>query len=133
MQISDPQKRAHLHNNDISQEEPLLVDPGKEEPTEYISFRGEVAFAVTESIKGEVTIEILQLNRNILNEARFKHLDEMKRLYELTRVAASKPDNIELQKLTQQAEKILQNAISDKAEFAAATREALKTEFKFIN
>jgi uncharacterized protein (TIGR02646 family) len=131
--LSDPQKRAHLHNNDISQEEPLLVDPGKEEPTEHISFRREVAFPVPESIKGEVTIEILQLNRDVLNKARFKHLDKMKALYEVTKIATSEPDNIELQELAQQAEKILQNAISDKAEFAAATREALKTEFTFIN
>jgi hypothetical protein len=120
-----------LHNNDISQEEPLLVDPGKEEPAEHISFRGEVAFP--ESIKGEVTIEILQLNRDVLNERRFKHLVEMKLKYDVIIVAASKPDDIEWQELAQQVEKILQDAISDKAEFAAATREALNTKFKFIN
>ncbi len=131
--LLDPQKRAHLHNNDISQEEPLLVDPGKEEPSEHISFRGEVAFPVPESIKGEVTIENLQLNRDILNEARFKHLDEMKTLYEFTKIATSQPQNIQFQKLAEAAKQKLQNAISDKAEFAAATREALKTEFKFIN
>jgi uncharacterized protein (TIGR02646 family) len=130
--LVDPKQRAHLYSNDIAPEEPLFIDPGKEEPSEYIRFRGEVPYPVERSIKGKLTLEMLKLDRSILNDARLVHLRTLKTLYEVVEVAAKKPQDKDLQALAIKADGILQDAISDQGEFAAATRIAFKDRFKFI-
>jgi 5-methylcytosine-specific restriction endonuclease McrA len=130
--LLDPQKRAQLCGNNIGIEEPLFIDPGKEEPSLHIGFRGEVPYPVPGSAKGKVTLEVLKLDRSILNDARLVHLQKLKTLYEVIEVAAAKPQDLELQKLAVKADGILQDAISDKGEFAAATRAAFENRFQFI-
>jgi hypothetical protein len=130
--LVDPKQRAHLYNNDIATEEPLFIDPGKEEPSQHIGFRGEMPYSIPGSIKGKPTIEILKLNRDILNDARLEHLQKLKLLHQLIEVALTQPQNKALQDLAAKVEKTLQDAISDSAEFAAATRAALQDQFKFV-
>jgi hypothetical protein len=90
-------------------------------------------YAVPESIKGEPTIKILKLDREDLNEWRLKHLQNMKLLFQFVKSSASLPQNKNLRDLVAKAEKNLQDAISDKGEFAAATRAALQDQFKFVS
>ncbi|MGB8700070.1 MAG: hypothetical protein WCD18_11695 [Thermosynechococcaceae cyanobacterium] len=130
--LVDPAKRAQLQNNDIALEDPLFVDPGKEEPSHHIGFRGETPYPIPDSIKGKTTISSLKLDRDILNDARLRHLQTLKTLYQLTEVAIKQPQNKTLQDLAAEAEKALQDAISDQAEFAAATRAALQDQFKYV-
>jgi uncharacterized protein (TIGR02646 family) len=130
--LVNPTNRAHLHNNDISLEEPLLVDPGKEEPSQHILFRGADPLPVAGSIKGRTTIDLVGLDRSILNHARLEHLKKMKGLYKFITDAATKPQSQALQNLVAEAKDVLQSAISDKGEFAAATRAALQDQFKFV-
>jgi uncharacterized protein (TIGR02646 family) len=130
--LKDPKTRAQINNNDILQEDSLFVNPGKEEPSRHIGFRGEMPYPVTGSIKGKPTIESLKLDRSILNEARHNHLKLMKRLYDVVELAKQQLENRKLQDLADKAEETLQDAISDQAEFAAATRAALKDQFKFV-
>jgi 5-methylcytosine-specific restriction endonuclease McrA len=130
--LLDPQKRAHLHGNNIGLEEPLFIDPGKEEPSLHIGFRGEVPYPVAGSKKGKMTLEMLNLDRSILNDARLVHLQKLKTLHEVVEVAAVKPQDKALQNLAVKAKGILQDAISDGGEFAAATRAAFENRFRFI-
>jgi uncharacterized protein (TIGR02646 family) len=130
--LLDPQKRAHLCGNNIGLEEPLFIDPGKEEPSRHIGFRGEVPYPVAGSAKGKMTIEMLKLNRSILNDARLVHLQNLKTLYEVVEISAAKPQDKELQDLALKADGILQNAVSEQGEFAAATRAAFENRFQFI-
>ena len=130
--LVNPTKRAHLHNNDISVEEPLLVDPGKEDPSQHIVFRGAEPLPVAGSIKGKTTIDLVGLDRSILNYARLEHLKKMKAIYDWKIDAETKPQSQGRQNLVAEAEAVLQSAISDKGEYAAATRTALQDGFKFI-
>jgi uncharacterized protein (TIGR02646 family) len=130
--LSDPANRAQFHNNDITLEEPLFVNPGEEEPSQHIGFRGEVPYAIPGSIKGKPTIQILKLDRNILNDARLRHLKTQRNLYNIVQLASQKPKDQEWQALAIEAKKTLQDAIADQAEFAAATRTALQDQFKFV-
>lgn len=130
--LADPLTRAQWNNNDITLENPLFVNPGHENPSQHIGFRGQVPYAVPESIKGEPTIKILKLDREDLNEWRLKHLQNMKLLFRLVKASTTLPQTKESQNLVARAEKTLQDAISDQGEFAAATRAALDNQFKFV-
>jgi hypothetical protein len=130
--LADPSTRAQLNNNDITLEKPLFVNTGHEDPSQHIGFRGEVPYAIPESIKGEPTIKMLNLDREDLNEWRLKHLREKKLLFQFVKSSAKLPQNKKLRDVVSQAAKNLQDAISDQGEFAAATRAALDDEFKFV-
>jgi uncharacterized protein (TIGR02646 family) len=130
--ITYPKKRAHFHSNDITVENPLFVDPGKDEPSNHISFRGEMPYAVRGNKKGKTTINNLGLDREILNDARLRHLQTMKILHQLIELAAEEPYNQNLQELAQQAKQTLKNATSNCAEFSAATCAAAKNNFERV-
>ena len=130
--IADTKKRAHLHNNNIKLEQPLFINPGKDEPSRHIGFRGEMPYAIRGNKKGKTTIENLGLDRNILNDIRLEHLQKMKIIYQLIQVAVEDLDNQELQKLAQQAKENLEHAVSDQGEFAAAMRASLNDGFDSI-
>jgi hypothetical protein len=98
----------------------------------HIGFRGEVAHSVRQSLKGQITIEILGLNRGILNNVRLCHLQKMKIFYNFVQLAASRLDDHDLQLLAQQADKELKKAVLDSAEYAAVTRQAIKDKFQGI-
>jgi S-adenosylmethionine:diacylglycerol 3-amino-3-carboxypropyl transferase len=87
---------------------------------------------VAGSIKGKTTIDLVRLDRSILNHARLEHLKKMKGLYKFITVAETKTQSQALQNLIAEAQDVLQSAISDKGEFAAATRTALQDGFQFI-
>jgi uncharacterized protein (TIGR02646 family) len=130
--LAYPVTRAQLNNNDIILEDPLFVNPGEEDPSQHISFRGEVPYPIPGSTKGQPTITALKLDRDILNDARLRHLKMQKALYEIIQLASKKPKNDDWQAFhdqAAQAQKMLEEAISDHAEFAAATRAALQDKF----
>jgi uncharacterized protein (TIGR02646 family) len=130
--LTDPSTRAQLNNNDITSEKPLFVNPGQEDPSQHIGFKGAKPYPIPGSIKGKLTIKILQLDRDILNDARLRHLKIHRNLYNIIQLASKKTEDKEWQDSAADAKKILQDAISDKGEFAAATRAALQDQFKSV-
>jgi uncharacterized protein (TIGR02646 family) len=75
-----PGKRARSHKDDVTAEKPLLVDPARDDPEGFISFREEVPYAVNGNARGESTIKILGLKREALAESRRDHLNRVKAL-----------------------------------------------------
>lgn len=130
--LQNPAARAANHKQRIDSEQPLFVDPGTENPEEFIGFRGEVAFAINGNQKGQVTIDSLKLNQRSLPEARFQRLDLLKGLHGIVKLAAKQPSDIELQKEAEKATELLEKAVRDSAEFSAAARCAIDTNFKFM-
>lgn len=130
--IDDSSQRAHTSQNDITIENPLLIDPGQENPGKYISFRAETAYSIRDNIKGITTIESMKLNRDVLMDIRLQRLQILKELHTIQQLARNDPDNSELQETAIRAKQFIQNAIHDSAEFAATTRQAVKTEFKWV-
>jgi uncharacterized protein (TIGR02646 family) len=130
--LVDPTQRAHVCDNNIMVETPMFIDPGRENPAKYISFRGEIVYSVRGNSKGKTTIESLGLDRDILNDVRLRHLQIRKKLYDLVQLAASRLDDHDLQLLAQRADQELKKAALDSAEYAAVTRQAIEDKFQGI-
>ena len=81
--LADPSKRARTHHDDLTQEEPLLIDPARDEPDDHIYFDRERIRARTE--RGAATIRVLGLDRSELNKIRRERYAELK--YSLTNIS----------------------------------------------
>ncbi|GAB4376666.1 MAG: hypothetical protein Kow00121_24160 [Elainellaceae cyanobacterium] len=132
--LQNPNERAISHRHNINDEQPLFIDPGKEDPETSIGFRGEFAYAIEGNIKGQITLDSLKLNQRSLPEARLQRLQLLKKLWQIIQLAQSdkKSDDAEFQKLAEEAKSSLKEALRDEAEFSAATRSAFQAEFQFI-
>ena len=68
--LENPGRRARNHHDAVENEEPMLIDPGVEDPRDHIHFRYDAP--VPQTPRGEETIDVLGLERFILVEARLK-------------------------------------------------------------
>lgn len=75
--LVDPSKRARTHHDDLKQEEPLLIDPARDDPDEHLYFDRERIRARTN--KGATTIRVLGLDRPELNKMRRERYAELRR------------------------------------------------------
>lgn len=132
--LQDTTKRATNHTHSIDNEQPLFIDMGKENPNDFIDFHSEFAYAINGNQRGKVAIKSLGLNskERAIIEKRFEHLASLKILADLVDLAASQPKNIELQDLAGKAKDRLDAAILDNAEFTAATRCAIDSNFQYV-
>lgn len=132
--LLNPERRARSHRDAIRLEEPLLLHPHDDEPSHHIGFREEVAFAVDGSVRGQATIEILQLNRPDLIESRRGLLDTLTvvrklrtalQLFLRGREAAGVAPPPELSGKLEEIDSTLRNAVEKAAEFVSMSRAAL--------
>ena len=111
--LQTPARRARHHGEDVSTEEPLLIDPGAEDPEAFISFRDEVPFALGGNARGRATIRHLGLAREALAERRRDRLGLVRTLHKLVDLGG--PDATE-------ARGHLQRLRQDSEEYASMTR-----------
>jgi uncharacterized protein (TIGR02646 family) len=78
--LADPTRRARSHLDNLTDEQPMLIDPADEEPSAFIGFREEMAFPIDDNLRARMTIEVLGLNREELAEFRLDHLARFKLL-----------------------------------------------------
>lgn len=69
--------RSHRDADDLAREQPLFVDPGRDDPTEHIGFRRAYAHPVAGSARGPVTIKELDLNRKPLRDRRIERRESL--------------------------------------------------------
>ena len=115
-------KRARNHGNEVTREEPLLLNPAEDDPAQYIGFRREVPYAIRGSKRGKETIKALGLNRENLNEARRTHLTNLIFLRRVLDQEAKLTGSAEGRHILKEAQSYLQAALLDTAEFAGMTR-----------
>jgi uncharacterized protein (TIGR02646 family) len=130
--LQNPTERAAHHKSQLQCEQPLLIDPGQDNPEDFIGFRGEVAFATDNQPRGEATIQILGLNRPDLKEDRLEKLHHLREFHAIIQSAKAYPDNAELQRLATRCQKQLAQSIQADAKFSAAARSAIKTNFQYV-
>ena len=128
--LQNPLERATNHKQEIEQEQPLFIDFGKENPEDFIGFRGVIAYAIEGNQRGQITIDLLKLNNRSLPEARLEKLQALRGLNQVLLLAKQRPNDQEFQELAKEAEDILEKAIWDSAEFAAAARCAINANFR---
>jgi uncharacterized protein (TIGR02646 family) len=80
--LRDPTRRATTHQDDLTAEEPLLIDPGMIDPTIHILWKDEYPEAIPGSQEGQASIEILGLQREELAQQRREHLRTLHLLWE---------------------------------------------------
>lgn len=116
--LRDPAKRARSHKDDLSGEEPLLIDPSREDPARWLVFNRAIVDPVGGEPKGATTIRVLGLNRSELKERRRARLEEIERLEIIVREPGVRAS------LRAEAEAYLASCEADAAEYAAMTRAA---------
>ena len=123
--LLDETKRAVSHHDDITKEQPLLINPAQEDPQEHLHFREEVVIGDTE--KGRQTIQALGLMRKGLRNDRHKHLSVLKTLHDgleaYRKLAKSGNDSTNLMKEIEEAEERIRHHLSCEAEFSAMARD----------
>jgi uncharacterized protein (TIGR02646 family) len=126
--LANPSKRATSHDEDISREKPLFINPAKENPENFISFRGIMPFAIDGNLKGEITIENAGLKRSELIENRQELYDKVKALYN---IAHGCPETPYKEKALKVLKKELQKCESPKHQYISMFRAAIKDSFKY--
>ena len=123
--LADDSKRAKSHFDNIDAEEPLFIHPRKENPEDFIEFRGTRPRAKNGNLRGKVTIEKTGINRPFLDEDRNKAYQEVKLLYKLLNTdAIGEASKGEIQEL-------LDRSVKDSAEYSAMFRCAIQDKFRF--
>lgn len=110
-------RRARNHLGNVGAEEPMLIDPGAENPETFIGFREEVPFAIHGDVRGECTIDILGLRRPALAERRWDLLEKVKALRSV--IASGSPD-------AQWARDVLERLQRDTGEYASMVRATMR-------
>jgi uncharacterized protein (TIGR02646 family) len=116
--LRTPTRRARSHEDEVTSEDPLLLDPAVDDPEALISFREEVPFAVRGNARAKATIRFLGLQREELAEQRRERLGYVRALQDLIRLGA--PEEAE------EAQKLLQRMRQDSAQYASMTRAFLR-------
>lgn len=117
--LENPADRARNHRDDLSRERALFINPGEEDPEEWIEFRQEIPCAVEGNPRGESAIGLLNLDRKELNERRLDRLQALKIIFRASGWGDA------------EAAKHLEESICDSSEYAAMARAAVKCKFKF--
>ena len=119
------ENRARSHHDSIDDEEPLLIDPGKEgdDPRNHIRFRFDFPESHLDSEKGKKTIEILKLDdekkRPNLIKDRLKVLNRLITIRRIIENALLLPEELEICK------QILLDAVEPSAEYSSMAKDFL--------
>jgi uncharacterized protein (TIGR02646 family) len=130
--LINPEDRATSHHDDVKKEKPIFIDPGKEDPENFIEFRGEFAVGFDEESRGQNTIQVLALNRTSLRESRKDKLKLLQSLSQILKSIDQNSQSIELIEELHQAKILLEQSILSKGEFSAAVKCSINNNFEFI-
>jgi len=83
--LADITKRATDHTKLISKEKPLIIDPGKDDPSKFLTFHKEVIVPVNNDLKGVETIKRTGLNRKEITRDRFEYFELLEELAKIAR------------------------------------------------
>jgi uncharacterized protein (TIGR02646 family) len=133
--LADPARRAKSHRDDISREEPLLIDPATEDPAEFLEFRENVIRAIDDDPRGKATIEVFGLDRGELDGNRlrllswFRHLiplvERLMQTREAIATLIAEESTPERRRDLARVEAELEEFVGDSAQYAAMIRAAL--------
>lgn len=125
--LVDDNNRAHYHNKLISDEERLLIDPGKENPREHIRFRSDAPIGETD--KGKETIKLLKLNnpkkRPNLIKARLEKLNILQMFRKVVERSLNDPGNVKKAREAEEYKQFLIQAIQPSSEFSSMAKDYL--------
>ncbi len=120
-----PKNRSLSHRDDIARERPILIDPTREDPGQFIEFREEVPVGIDKGGRGKRTITILGLDRRKLNDSRLKLLNRIHEMQELLAAFDGKKLSKAQAAALESCEAFLQTCVESNSEYAAMCRCAI--------
>ncbi|CAN5395094.1 hypothetical protein BH10ACI1_BH10ACI1_02240 [soil metagenome] len=114
----------NVSHHDSRTEKPFFIQPENEKPEKFISFRGEIIYAVNDEIRGKKTIEGMGLDRTKLENDRRNYLKNLKFIYNLAQNNPPSP-------LRDEALAHLEECASARGEYSAMVNAALIAKFKY--
>lgn len=123
--LADQKRRAQSHHDDIKAEQPLFVNPAREDPRRHIHFRGEVAMPITKM--GRETIQGMGLRRSDLEEARRERLAYLRSLGDIVELGNSSIDQ-KMRALAVETQEFLKSVVRPEAEYSAMAQDFLDSD-----
>jgi uncharacterized protein (TIGR02646 family) len=120
--LKNPADRAKTHNDDLSTEKPLFINP-TEGARKYILFREEVIFAVNDNPRGKATIKALGLDRVELNDMRRDYYDKLELIYKLANLIPPVP-------ASEKAKKLIARSIQSSSQYSSMILCAVNAKFE---
>ncbi len=124
--LANPKSRAKSASDNLTDEQPLFIDPASQNPSDLIRFRKHVPFAVKGNLHGKQTIASLGLNRDALNEHRSARLLLIVRLWQST-VELRKSTSVDALRRSIENEVTPRNVTQPSAEYSAMARDYLQS------
>ena len=122
--LVDETKRAQSPADDISREEPLLVNPTTHEPSDHITF-DPLGFAVAKTKEGQCSIEVYNLNARALNKDRQRVIERVTNLLRQKESAPPAPKSPTPGAFLDYVEDQIRSESDDAAHYAGAARAVL--------
>jgi uncharacterized protein (TIGR02646 family) len=125
--------RALTHKDDVADEEPLFVDPSKDDPAAHITWRRWTP--VPRSERGRVTIEELGLRREPLRQKREDRYTLLKAVFDDLVLLRTKGDVLDediSRHIDRHMSRVSASVSDDSVEYAAMTRAAVGARFQLI-
>jgi uncharacterized protein (TIGR02646 family) len=123
--LANPERRCRSHRGNLEAEEPLFLNPAFDDPENHLVYVGAKLMPKDGSLRGEITIASLDLNRPLLLEHRLTQLKVLQLLHEVS-VQFSSGNKRQTQDLQN---RILQQLLEKRevsAEYSAMARAFLK-------
>jgi uncharacterized protein (TIGR02646 family) len=134
--LADPARRARTHRDDVSREEPLLINPSIEDPADFLEFRENVVRAIDDNPRGIATIKVFGLDRGELDGHRLRrfswfrllipHVEKLIHTRDTIAELIEEDPTPKRRKDLAEAEAALEQFLGDSAEYAAMIRAALR-------
>ena len=124
--LIDNKARARSHHDDITMEQPLLINPTVENPRDHICFREDIPEPLNGSEIGKITIWYLDLCRAELKTERREWLGILKTYRDFIEVTKNSSDP-EKQRMRDRALQFLKEAVSPEAKYSAMAQDFIKT------
>lgn len=121
--LSDNSVRARSHYDSIANEDPLLIDPARDDPRDHIRFHEDEPIAHRNSIKGRTTIDVINLNHPQIAEARRDHLARVRGLAEVLNKLERLPNSEDekIKEVKSDIKTMLESWTKSDAEFSSMT------------
>lgn len=118
-------ERAISHLHDLNKEKPLLIDPAKDNPEDFIEFIGYTPKAINGNTKGKETIRRTGLDRPFLDNRRRKIYILYKNLYAATQ-HPDFPDS-----LRKEYNHLIIEQTKPEAQYSSMIKCAIRDKFRF--
>jgi uncharacterized protein (TIGR02646 family) len=124
--LVDPSQRAHVAA-DVTNEEPVFINPSNENPEPLLAFRGDTPFAVSGNTRAARTISGLGLKRKPLRNRRLEKLEDLKLVHQIATGVI--PASVAKQN---EAIDLMQRRSAPNAEYSSAVKCAVGDGFAFV-